>query len=414
MKHIALFSAVVLFLLAPGSQAWTEKSLEAADPFVFRPSDLDLDQFTLQSDIPWHWVKGSFEWVRVDRKFLIPRARVVLDVPAQTTIKYLGRHFQSDQDQIEVPIALTQEKGNELEIQGKKPSKIRVLFKPKREINPAMILDTTCSSTPIRITSSSLKHSWGHVYCHPTHPNQEVGHGLRMDVDLIWETEGAERKAVVSGVVDESGDGVTHQLSFSQSTPTYELKKGSDSFTLTAPLPGRFHPFGVSLGLGPYSHRDVLRPFATIYAAYLFNEGLKVASFTAFPVHSKPEVDTGVYMIVEQFRGIDERVTLNLLLGAHALSFQSGGEGFLRFSAPQGVELNFRDCLIRGQNFTLGGFFYPKISNRYYVNSWIRYGNAKFFYEFNFINWQEPLDDVRAFGAKSAGISVGFPLFRAF
>jgi hypothetical protein len=138
-----------------------------------------------------------------------------------------------------------------------------------------------------------------------------------------------------------------------------------------------------------------------------------MALFSAFPIRKSPEVDTGVYVIVEQFRGIDERVTLNLLLGAHALSFRHQGEYLNRMSAPQGVEMSFRDCLLRTQNLTLGGFFYPRIEGRSYVNTWIRYGNSKFFTEFNFINWQEPVTNG-SFSVKSAGLSIGFPLFRAF
>jgi hypothetical protein len=413
-KFAVVFLIFTSLFLASNAGAWTEKSLEASDPFVFKPNDLDLEQFSLESSVAWRFVPGSFEWVRVDRKYLIPRARVVLSVPAGTPVTYHGRVFQNQSNEIEIPIALSQEKGNEVSIGGATKGRVRVRYSPKRPLKVPMILDSTCSSSSIRIESPKLEHSWGHVYCHSTHLNQDQGYGLRMDVDVHWETDTGESYAQIGNLKDESADGVTHGVSFYQGSPSYEFRKGRDSFVLTAPMPARFHPFSVSLGLGPYSHREVLRPFATLYAAYLFNDGLKMASFTALPLKASPEIDTGVYVIVEQFRGIDERVTMNLLLGAHALNFQASGQNTWKMSAPQGVEMGFRDCLVRGQNFTLGGFFYPKIDNRYYVNAWIRYGNSKFFTEFNFINWQEPLGADSAFAAKSAGISIGFPLFRAF
>jgi hypothetical protein len=416
MKGAVLFGIGLFMLLVTSPvHAWTERSLEVADPFVFKPNDLGIEHFTIEASVPWKWVPGSFEWVRVDRRFLIPRARIRVELPPHTPVNYRGRHFESAESVIELPLALSQERGNEIRIGGANPSVIRVRFRPQAPLRDPIIIDPTCSSTPLRIEATSLAHSWGHVVCRPTHPNREQGYGLRMDVDLLWETDsGSESQIRVGEAAQESPeDGLTHLFSFSSFTPEYRITKGSDSMRLVAPLPERFRPFSVSLGFGPYSHLEVLRPFATVYASYLFNDALKMALFSAFPLRKSPEVDTGVYVIVEQFRGIDERVTLNLLLGAHALSFRSGGEYLHRMSAPQGVEMSFKDCLIRGQNLMLGGFFYPKIDNRSYVNTWIRYGNGRFFTEFNFITWQEPVTSG-VFAAKSAGLSIGFPLFRAF
>jgi hypothetical protein len=398
--------------LAGSAHAWTERALEAADPFVFTPNDLQLRDFTIETRLPWHWVEGSFEWVRIDRRFLVPRARIRVQLPPGTPVTYRGRHFESREAELELPVVLSQESGNELKVGGASPDVIRPRFKPQAPLKRPLIIDASCSSTPLKIQSPSLSRSWGHVICRPTHPNQESGFGLRMDVDLLWESESPSESVRIGNATSESPDGITHSLSFSGNTPKYELSKGGESMTLVAPLPDRFRPLSVSLGLGPYSHMEVLRPFATVYAAYLFNDALKMALFSAFPIRKSPEVDTGVYVIVEQFRGIDERVTLNLLLGAHALSFRSEGEYLHRMSAPQGVEMSFRDCLLRTQNLTLGGFFYPKIEGRSYVNAWLRYGNSKFFTEFNFITWQEPVS-TGTFSVKSAGLSIGFPLFRA-
>jgi hypothetical protein len=76
------------------------------------------------------------------------------------------------------------------------------------------------------------------------------------------------------------------------------------------------------------------------------------------------------------------------------------------------VELGFRDFILKGENLTLGSFFYPLIADRSYINTWLRFGSGKLFYEFNFIQWQEPISGG-SFGAKSAGLSIGFPLLRA-
>jgi hypothetical protein len=257
-----------------------------------------------------------------------------------------------------------------------------------------------------------LEHSWVYVSCRTVHPTQDSGYVIRADLELRWETEAGVRSIRVNGSESESPDGVFHGVSFNSNSGNFHLEKGNDSFDLKVAVSERFHPLWVSVGIGPYSHQNVIRAFPTIYAGFYLSEGMRIASFSAFPIRSKPEVDTGLYLVAEQFRGIDERIHFSLLLGAHLLSFHSEGQHYSRMSAPQGIELGFRDFLIRSQNLTFGGFFYPPISNRFYINSWIRFGNANLFYEFNFINWQEPTDSG-TFVGKSAGLSIGFPLFRA-
>jgi hypothetical protein len=215
----------------------------------------------------------------------------------------------------------------------------------------------------------------------------------------------------VNGAEVESVDGVTHLISLTPQVQRYHLEKGLDSFDLEVSVPEVFHSFWVSMGIGPYSHRDAIRAFPTFYVGYYLSEGMRLASFTAIPVKADPEIDSGLYLVSEQFRGLDERFHMSLLLGAHVLSFYSEGKHYSDLSAPQGVEVGFRDFLIRGQNLTLGSFFYPKINDRSYINTWARYGNGRFFYEFNFIDWQEPTDHG-SFVTKSMGISIGFPLAR--
>ena len=144
----------------------------------------------------------------------------------------------------------------------------------------------------------------------------------------------------------------------------------------------------------------------------MLNESLKVASFWAFPVDKKFQTDVGFYLIAEQFRGVDERLSMNLLLGAHMLQFQGNDRNHYSFSAPQGVEFVVRDCFAKRKNLSLGGFFYPTISGRSYINTWIRWGSGSLFYELNGISWTEQFEGTQV-NSKSVGLSIGFPLFRA-
>jgi hypothetical protein len=349
----------------------------------------------------------------VDHKVLVPRGRARVQVSPGTVIRYYDHVFRAQSGTIEVPVVLSGEISNELEVESPQASKIRVRFLGSKHLSPGLVFDTSCSQTPLQIQNSNLLHSWIYVYCHTVHPSHESGATNRTDIELRWETEGRLERLRVNGVETTSEDGVTHMISHTPQVQEFHLEKGQDSLDLKVAVAERFHPAWISMGIGPYSHQNQVRAFPTIYAGYYFSEGMRLASFSAIPIKPDPEIDTGLYLVSEQFRGIDERIHMSLLLGAHVLAFTSEGKRYSVMSAPQGIELGFKDFLFRGQNLTWGGFFYPKITNRSYVNTWVRFGNGRLFYEFNFINWQEPTDSG-TFSAKSMGVSVGFPLVRFF
>ena len=406
--------AFILFFLLTffssfNSFAWTEKALESSDPFVFKPSDLSLNSFQLKTNLPWSWVKDSFEWVRIDHRYLIPRARVKIQVPEHSWVQYQGKTTVPQKTEVELLVVLTQEANNEIRVND---IKIPIELKMSSTTRQRLIVDSSCSSAPLKVKMAKLVHSWAIVYCHTVHPKQGQGYSAQLDVGLFWNSE---KKEILTAnqlpIPDE--DGASYHLSFNSSSALMSLQKGEDQIVLEPAVPPIFHPFSFSAGLGPYSNQNVLRPFATLYAAYFFNDQMKLASFSAFPIRSTPEIDTGLYVVSEQFRGLDERMSMNLLLGAHVLYFSALGNNSFKFSAPQGVELGFKDFLQKRQNLLVGGFFYPSINQRSYVNVWVRVARGPWFAELNFINWQEAITGG-TFESKSFGISVGIPLFRAF
>lgn len=427
------FTLAIIALHWPHAHAWTEKALEVADPFSFPPNDLTLQSYKLESQAPgalsWAWVNGSFEWVRVDKKFLVPRAKLRLAVPPKSKVTYQKQLFlPSNRNQVDIPVVLTQEmraqqSANEILIEDtekKTVTPIRIVFQPKN-IQKPLALDMSCSPFGIQVQAVKLPHSWVNIFCKGIHPSQTPGYGMKLNLEVYWEMERAAGSPAAPGTVTvnevpvELEDGLTTSIAIDSKTQKFSLKRGvgeaADEFEFEIHVPERFHPLGVALGLGPYSHRNELRPFATVYASYFFNDAMKLALFGALPIKSQPETDIGMYLVAEQFRGFDEHMVVNLLLGAHALSFNAFGASYFRFSAPQGIELSFKDFLGVRKNITFGGFFYPNISNRSYINTWVRYGGSTFL-ELNFIQWQEPVGD-ETFEVKSFGLSIGFPLFRA-
>lgn len=416
------------FLLLPPTlaHAWTEESLKINDPFSFTPNDLSLRSFKLEGPVLWEWVPNSFEWTRVGKRFLIPRAKVRLTVPVTARVTYQKQvYIPNAEGKVEVAVVLSQERTgaagrNEIFVEDfatKQMSRAEIVFKSQGLESPVSF-DANCS--PYRLdkmlSDVQLSRSWIYVYCRPVHPSGENGYDLKLDLDIYWEMEGSPETAQVNGRPVVFEDAVTTSVVLDARTPKLSFRRGpgeGDHFDLEAHLPERFHPLGVSLGIGPYSHQNVLRAFTTVYASWFFNEQLKVAMFGAFPVRQSPEIDVGLYLVAEQARFIDDRILVNLLLGFHTLSYVPNGQRVSASSAPQGIEIIFRDCFFKRQNLMVGGFFYPDIKDRFYVNTWLRYGGS-IFAEINFINWQEPVASGGTFSAKSFGLSIGFPLFRAF
>ena len=413
-------SLFFLFFIT-SAHAWSEQALKTVDPFAFSPNDLSLQSFSLGKEVQWQWIEGSLEWVRIDKKFVIPRAKVRLKVGSQAKVTYQKQiYFPALDGTVEVPVVLSQARingqANQIEVQDPSSNQIYrapITFEPANLKTP-LSLDPSCSPYISQI-SVKLSRSWVYLVCKAIHSTQHGSTGIKLDVDLYWEMKDSPTTIQVNHreikLEDELTTSIAVDSRVSKFLFTRRQANQDDSFELEIKVAEKFHPLSVALGLGPYSHQDEIRVFATLYASYYMNETMKLAAFGAAPVRKNPELDIGFYLITEQFKGLDERLAVNLLLGAHTLSFVASGERKFSFSAPQGIEFIFRDFLLRRQNFSFGGFFYPVVNDRSYVNTWVRYGAATFF-ELNFIQWREP-NAGDSYSAKSFGLSVGFPLFRA-
>ena len=357
-----------------------QKVLRDANPFsfiIFNPTvDLTEQDFQVGGK-PTDWIKDSLQWVRVsngkdESGILVPRARY----------RENGQEFE---------VALT---GVD--------NQTTVRLNPRPELKTHHYFDSSCSPFNLRLKNEQIQHSWVMVTCHRVNNSGTLGTKPVVLITVLWEGEKTSS---------------FQQIDFDSEHPVHSFQNGQDSFELQASVAPVFHNLGVSFGIGPYSSNNSFGnknvAFATLYASYYFNDALKMAAFGALPIRARPELDFGTYLVMEQFRGVDERISLNLLLGAHLLSYVSpiDGQRVNAMSGPQGVELTFRDLFFDRANFVIGGFFYPELNQRSYVNTWVRYGFGPYFAELNFIEWKEP---TPYFYSKSFGLSVGFPLFRIF
>jgi hypothetical protein len=203
------------------------------------------------------------------------------------------------------------------------------------------------------------------------------------------------------------------------------MQSGNRKFTFGYRVRNHLSVASLGLGVGPYTYQFAAdgdpgtyvapktAPVITIYGSWFFTEYLRLVFFSAVPAHRVPFSDNGVFLLLEQARFFDNRISMNLLLGGHGIAFPHLNSTLFRFSFPQGVELICTDMPFRRHRIHLGAFLYPKIDGRMYNNVWIRWSYGRFFGEFNYISWEEPVPAGRV-TAQVAGVSFGFPLLSLF
>jgi hypothetical protein len=406
----SIFSACFLLLLASSTKsfAWTEKALVLNDSHAFRPNDLSLENAKLETNLKYEWVPGSLEWVRLDHEVTVPLARVKLYLLKDQNVTYRGRTYVSNHKTVELLVTLLQEADNTIELTDPVQS-IPIRFHNTKNLQSRVVLDSTCTNFAVSVAKVDMPNSWAIVFCHADHPVSLLGNSFQLELKVLWQAEGASSLNRVNAL---PGDSILSDLVLTSQNSETKMVHVKNSFTIKTQIPERFHPLAVGAGVGPYLHNDVLRPLFSFYAGYALNEQNRIASFSAVPIGDSPHLDQGFYFITEQARALDDRASVFLLLGAHFVEFNTGGKGYFAFSAPQGVEVQFREFPAKRNAVTFGAFYYPEINGTSYINGWARFGWGSGFVELNYIRWKESIDSG-SYSAKSFGLSYGVPLFKA-
>jgi hypothetical protein len=197
----------------------------------------------------------------------------------------------------------------------------------------------------------------------------------------------------------------------------------SNEAKLTYALAPIYHRGFLGAGVGPYLTRyeagsgddfHGVAPLVTVYGSYFITEAMRINAFGAGLVEGHGATDFGLYLNSESFRIFDRRLALNLLLGAHFISFGAQNNYYLRFGAPQGAEIIVYDFFKAGHNLMVGSFVYPPIDGKSYYNLWLRWALPKFFAELNYISWGERTSGLETAQSSSLGISFGMPVARFF
>jgi hypothetical protein len=374
----------------------------------------------------------SLEWVRLPNGLELPRAVAVLDADdlEAATVTVAGSTAsvpisRSGHGHLAIPIPLLSGPDHALRIRLRRSgvdheARFEVGFRPLPAHRGAVLIDASCSAHGIAVRRGSIPpDSWIGIACRSVPVQRAAGQATTLTVALFWDNAGPE--VALDGVPFERGPDGTWSLRLHPRPRSVRLAARDHEIVIGHALPPRWHAAFVGAGVGPYLYRyhdadtdlDSAANLVTVYGAYTVSPTTRLVYFNAIPVHHHSYSDQGLYLWTEQFRLLDDRIGVNLLLGFHMLLFRAADR--LRFvpSLPQGMEASFSDFGRRGHNLLAGAFYYPEISSRSYLNFWIRWGSPWLFGELNYIAWKEPVERGTV-QTESLGFSVGLPLFRFF
>lgn len=412
-------------------------TLNEPQPTAFAPADLSTADFVV--DVSAHAdpsisaaiEPGSFEWVRVGGILVIGRAlvRVTAHDASRGSVSYGGRvHVMSARPrgvggsvrEALVPVALLAGRQHPLRAQVWRDGAVHTAtftlrFAPRAGHQGLVLFDSSCSPFGLRSAGGSIPaDSLLYVGCKGVVTSRDDHDSATLDLYLLWDQ--APDVTIEYLPASPMRDALYVQRVTGHSGAT-TVASGNTRLDLAYRMPEPIYAGFLGLGIGPYYyklHDDRLSVetsihLLTLYAGYIINPTLRIVYFNATAVHRYGSMDQGLYLSLEQFRVLDDRLSLNLLLGVNVLVHPHHGHFDGRLSAPQGFELVLRDFLTRGQNLTAGAFLYPPIADRSYYNLWLRWGSRALFGEINFIEWQEPFDGG-AITSRALGLSVGVPV----
>ncbi len=409
-------------------------------PFVFDPGELRAQDFSIKWSGPT--LEGvevrvgeeSLEWVRVKDVFVIPRGRIIVETKNAQAGRILNygysQAFQKEGDlwRAEIPVVFFSGKENSVQVTLVRDGKtimgtLGFEFQPQaKEREGQVMIDPSCSPFNVAPKDVSIKaNSWIFVGCRLAYVEGDKHLTSSLEIYVIWDNVGQIIK--VDGI-DQAASSQNVWALRQRAYPgnvAMSADGGASKVTLTYSVAEKQHWAFLGVGVGPYSYSyfdsatavNSYAPIMTLYGSFLFTELMRIVMFNATAFHSKFYSDLGIYLLTEQTRSFDKRLSFNLLLGLHGIVFKDGEKTVFKLGGPQGAELIFRDFLKRNHNLGLGAFIFPPIGGKAYYNVWLRWGTPSFFGELNYLAWQEAVDSHTVY-SRSFGLTVGMPLARFF
>ncbi len=412
-----------------------EAALAEQVPGAFAPADFEAEDFELfpvagnDPSIRAHLEPGSLRWVRTARFVVVPRAVALIETQGITAGSANHAGFThplviaGKTATVSVPVALLSSEGASIEVEAlREGSRVSaafaIRFRPRPSRAARVLVDSSCSPYGVSVRSGRIPDdSWLYVGCRMVRTGHRDHRSPTLELYMLWDHVGSsiEVNGIPSG--DKPPGLFTHRVGARPGHVVLAVRKHVLELGYFVPDP--LHAAFVGAGLGPALYalegpgtnvRTVL-PLLTLYAGYSFDPTTRLVYFSAIAAHRRGYIGQGLYLWFEQFRALDDRLSMNVLLGANLLVYRRGKGVVARVNAPQGVEFIVRDFAAINRNLTVGAFLYPDIGDSGYYDGWLRWGSPRFFGELNFLYWREP-HSTGSTRSRTLGLSFGMPLLR--
>jgi hypothetical protein len=362
-------------------------------------------------------VKNSIHWVRLDETLLAPRARIEILAYTEArdiSLRYRGQSIllqdnKGNTSYAQFFIELFQPEQIEVYYLGEKVGNIKVVTKQK-ERKRSHLIDYSCSKFQLQIAGLE---------------NEFLTMGCK---EIIVGKFGAEKPMLQVffaladyKILDRSAPPYIVTLN-SNSTSTISVINADEEvkeFKIKATLPPRFKRLKFAFGIGPYSYITQNKSVETdegwpmaymLYGKFDINPSTSFKLFDAFITNKTTFNNSGMYLSNDIAKLLDNRVTVNTLLGFQGLYFKPDGDEAAANSMifPQGIEVTYHHPFDLDNYQLVFGAFLSTASDLTYSNIWVRFGK-RVFWELNYIDWGDDNHYLRTYG-----LSVGFPLASFF
>lgn len=417
MRNYFFFALFSLYSACALAQAFSIGQFSIGEASV----DLDLRDFTIEkshADIEARFMGDTIQWLRPENNLLTPRVLLNISVPK----KYQPVYFKINQ-QVVFPSGNETKLSTQLYVNLFNPETITIYQGDK-------VLDT------VTISAKSVAHSalkqWTDYTCLPYQVTIEgldqqyssTGCKLHRIGSFGSETPRLEVAFSSPNVTTPSGDQppFLFNLNDNSAVETVLINKSSKeriNLKVSAKLPERLHRLKVAGGLGPYSVTNnfnlskkgpTTQPSYMLYAKLELTETSSFKAFDALVYDNKSLFNnSGLYFSYDLAQVFDGKVILGALLGFQGLHYRYdlGFPTEFEVIYPQGFELTYNHPFGLQNRYISYGMF-VSTTQELYRNIWLRFGSAVF-YELNYITWGSDIAEIEMWG-----LSIGFPLFKAF
>ncbi|AZZ37076.1 hypothetical protein CIK05_09820 [Bdellovibrio sp. qaytius] len=383
--------------------------------------DLDVDDFNIEkahSDIEAGFIGDSIQWLRPENNLLTPRVLLNIRVPK----KYQPVYFKIA-DHVIFPSNNGLDLSSQVYINLFNPETIQIFQGDK-------VLDTIQISTKA-VAKSKLK-QWIDYTCLPYNivitgiEQQYTSTGCKLNRIGSFGKETPRLEVAFSSpnLTTLAGDHSPFLFNLTDNSPVETVlinktTKEKVNVTVAAKLPARLNRLKMAGGLGPYFFTNTYKketkgpdtaPSYMLYGKYEISETSSLKAFDALVYNNKSLFNnSGLYFSYDLAQVLDGQVILGALIGFQGLNYRydTGYPNKFEMIYPQGFELTYNHPF-GVQNYYLSYGMFLSTTQELYRNMWLRFGN-QVFYELNYITWGNDIAEIDMWG-----LSVGFPLFKAF